>query len=126
MSSRATLAQIGALIKAKRREKDFGLRAAADDSGVSASTLSRLERGAATSLPDTDTLTKLADWLDMPLGEMLRENRIPDGGPDLTTPEIVEVHLRSDRELSPQTAKSLALMFRMLYEQLTEAEKRRQ
>jgi transcriptional regulator with XRE-family HTH domain len=123
MSSRAALARISALIKAKRRETGLGLRAAATASGVSASTLSRLERGAATSLPDADTLTKLAGWLDVPVGSLLSEDgEAEDGGPELSTPEIVEVHLRSDKELNPKTAKSLALMFRMLYEQLVEAQ----
>lgn len=123
MSLRATLARISALIKAKRRETDLGLRAAALASGISASTLSRLERGAALSLPDADTLTKLATWLDVPVGSLLNEDgETDDAGPELSTPEVVEVHLRSDKELNPETAKSLALMFRMLYEQLVKAQ----
>jgi transcriptional regulator with XRE-family HTH domain len=123
MSARAALAHISALIKAKRREKDVGLRAAADESGVSASTLSRLERGAATSLPDTDTLKKLAGWLGVSVASLLGKDDKQDDGPELSTPEIVEVHLRSDKNLDPKTAQSLATMFRMLYEQLTEAKK---
>jgi hypothetical protein len=82
-----------------------------------------LERGAASSLPDADTLTKLATWLEIPIGSLLNEDgESDDSGPELSTPEFVEVHLRSDKELNPKTAKSLALMFRMLYEQLVEAQ----
>jgi transcriptional regulator with XRE-family HTH domain len=117
MSSRSALARISALIKAKRREKGIGLRVAADESTVSASTLSRLERGAATSLPDSDTLTKLSEWLNLPLGSLLSDKQEISGmEPTLSTPEVVEVHLRADRELSPETARALAQMFKTLYQ----------
>ncbi len=117
MSSRAALARISALIKAKRREEGIGLRDAAEASGVSASTLSRLERGAATSLPDSATLTKVGEWLGLSLASLLSEKEKASGSePELTTPEVVEVHLRADRELSPETAKALAEMFKTLYQ----------
>jgi len=116
MSSRATLAHISALIKAKRRENEIGLRDAAEASGVSASTLSRLERGAATSLPDSATLSKIAEWLGLSLAALLSDETSAIGSqPELSTPEVVEVHLRADRELSPETAKALAEMFKTLY-----------
>ena len=117
MGSRATLARISALIKAKRREDGVGLRDAAEGSGVSASTLSRLERGAATSLPDSGTLTKLANWLGLTLSSLLSDKEKTDVvEPQLTTSEVVEVHLRADKELSPETAKALAEMFKTLYD----------
>ena len=117
MSSRAALAHISALIKAKRREGGIGLRDAAEASGVSASTLSRLERGAATSLPDSGTLTKLAKWLGLTLSSLLSDKeRNHESEPQLTTPEVVEVHLRAAKELSPETAKALAEMFKTLYD----------
>jgi transcriptional regulator with XRE-family HTH domain len=116
MSSRAALAHISALIKAKRRENGIGLRDAAEESGVSASTLSRLERSAATSLPDSGTLTKIAKWLGLSLASLLSDKeKMSSAEPELTTPEVVEVHLRADRELSPETAKALADMFKSLY-----------
>jgi transcriptional regulator with XRE-family HTH domain len=116
MTSRATLARLSALIKAKRREKKIGLRAAADESKVSASTLSRLERGATTTLPDSETLTKLAKWLEVQLNSLFSDKNQPEGQePSLSTPEVVEVHLRADRELSVETAQALAEMFRTLY-----------
>jgi len=116
MSSRATLARISALIKAKRREDGIGLRDAAEVSGVSASTLSRLERGAATALPDSGTLAKLANWLGLTLSSLLSDKEKTKAEPQLTTPEVVEVHLRADKELSPETAKALAQMFKTLYD----------
>jgi transcriptional regulator with XRE-family HTH domain len=112
------------LIKAKRREEGVGLRAAARDSGVSASTLSRIERGGATSYPDAETIAKLASWLNVPIGTLLGEQDQQDSAdePNLSMPEFVEVHLRADKNLSPKTAQALANMFRMLYDQFLEME----
>lgn len=123
MKPKAVLAQISAKIKAKRRETGLGLRAAAADSKISASTLSRIERGAATSLPDAATLTKLAKWLDTSFNSLLETEDRPDNSPTQTTPEIVEIHLRADKNLNSKTAESLAKMFNMLYEQLVESQK---
>ena len=121
---RASIGRIGALIKAKRRERDLGLRAAAAECGVSPSTLSRLERGLSSSLPDADTLTRLAVWLKMPVAALLG-GPSPAGaadGPSLTTPEVVEAHLRADKRLAPETAHALARAFRLLYDQLARGE----
>jgi transcriptional regulator with XRE-family HTH domain len=124
MKSKIVLAEISAKIKAKRRETGLGLRAAADVSKISASTLSRIERGAATSLPDTDTLTKLATWLDTSINSLINVEGRKDNSPKQTIPEIVEVHLRADKELNSKAAQSLATMFKMMYEQLKESEKK--
>ena len=121
MDSNAVLTNLPALIKAKRRETKLGLRAAAQESGVSPSTLSRLERGISTTFPDTDTLTKLALWLNIPLDKILIEDKPKSNSktPKLTTPEVVEVQLRADKNLSPDTARALAEMFKLLYNQFT-------
>ena len=124
MKPKAVLAKMSAKIKAKRRETGLGLRASAEKSKISASTLSRIERGAATSIPDADTLNKLAKWLDTSVSSLLNVEERPDNSPTLTTPEIVEVHLRADKELNPKTATSLATMFKMMYEQLKESERK--
>ena len=135
MSSRSALAQISALIKAKRREEELGLRAAALACGLSPSTLSRLERAVPSSFPDADTLTKLATWLNVPVASLLSGNPAPVSQiataskatkrnqqskekalERLSTPEVVEVHLRADQNLSPETAQALAGMFKALYE----------
>lgn len=120
MDSNRVLARLPALIKAKRRETGKSLRESAQGSGISASTLSRLERGTMTSVPDTDTLTKIADWLTIPVESLLQDNTTTEKqAPKLSTPELIEVHLRADKELSPETAKALAETFRLLYNQFT-------
>jgi transcriptional regulator with XRE-family HTH domain len=112
------LARIGALIKAKRRRSGQGLRAAAEDCGVSSSTLSRLERGDSSSFPDAETLTKLAHWLHTTVSAVLSEKPKQADDPELTTPEVVEVHLRADKRLSADTATALGRAFRLLYDQM--------
>jgi transcriptional regulator with XRE-family HTH domain len=117
----SALARVGALVKAKRREKGIGLRDAAVECGVSPSTLSRLERGTTTSLPDADTLTKVAAWLQTPLATIFAEDSATAiDTPELSTPEIVEVHLRADKRLAPATALALGRAFRLLYDQMAE------
>ena len=126
MNTNALLSHLPAMIKAKRREERLGLRASAEKSGVSPSTLSRLERGISTALPDTETLTKLAVWMNVSLDEILLKDRPnPDAdSPKPTTPEIVEVHLRADKNLSSETAKTLAEMFKLLYNQVTQSDRK--
>jgi transcriptional regulator with XRE-family HTH domain len=125
MSSKESLAKISAFIKARRRETGLGLRATAEQCGLSPSTMSRLERGISTSLPD-ETLKKLASWLRVPVDTLIFEKvrRHSNREPELSTAEAVEVHLRADKKLSPKTAEALAQMFRMLYDQLTETQER--
>ncbi len=119
MSSRRALARIPGLIKAKRRETKVGLREAARASNISPSTLSRLERGLSSSLPDTDTLANLAAWLGVSTSVLMGdEHKITsEKEPELKTPEQVEVYLRADRNLKPETAAALSKSFAILYEQ---------
>lgn len=124
MTSRGKLAQLGGLIRAKRIEQNLGLREAAKVSGVSPSTLSRLERKVSFSLPDLDTLNRLSVWLKVPIEEILgQKDLIPDQlPPDLRTIDKIEIHLRADKDLKPETAEALASTFRILYKNLYEAQ----
>lgn len=114
--------RISLLIRAKRREDNLGLREAAADCGISAATLSRLERGTSPQLPDASTLTKLAKWLGTTLNDLFNCKEMETGAstPEPTTPEFVEVHLRADKNLAPETADALAKMFKQLYENVTQ------
>ena len=109
---------ISLAIKTKKREEELGVRGAAKECGVDASTLSRLENGAYSTLPDAGTLEKLADWLGISVSSLLGG----DGNESFknsTAPEVVRVHLRADKNLTPKTAKALADMFEALYKQAT-------
>jgi transcriptional regulator with XRE-family HTH domain len=116
--------RISLLIKARKRETGLGVREAAKASSISAATFSRLERGALATLPDVGTLEKLAKWLGVTLKDLLGE-QAPAGNPSVpepSTPELVEVHLRADKNLTPQTARALADMFKALYVQFTKTD----
>ncbi|HZS08660.1 MAG TPA: helix-turn-helix domain-containing protein [Blastocatellia bacterium] len=124
--------ELGRAIKRKREEMKMSLRAVAQVTGVSASTLSRIENGSVQ--PDADNLARLAAWLNIPMERVIMDSRGPDrlnamGGdsdtvpviyfPQEPTPDIVEAHLRADKNLTPDTARALAELFRVAYSQFS-------
>ena len=116
--------ELGRAIRRKREEQGLSLRDVADETGVSASTLSRIENG--TGKPDADNIARLTGWLNVPM-ERIMSGRQMDGDeakavvyfPQESTPEIVEAHLRADRSLTPETAKALSELFRVAYAQFS-------
>lgn len=118
MDQKAAVKRIALLLRRKREQLSLSVRAAAKASGLTVATFSRLERAVVSSLPDTDTLAKVATWTGVSIAKMLHEKESDNEfSTDATVPEIVEVHLRADKNLAPETAKALAKMFRVLYEQ---------
>lgn len=116
--------ELGRAIRRKREDEGLSLRDVADETNVSASTLSRIENG--TGKPDADNIARLTTWLNVPM-ERIMGGRRQEGDevqpvvyfPQETTPEIVEAHLRADRNLSPETAKALSELFRVAYAQFS-------
>lgn len=115
--------ELGRAIRRKREELGLSLRDVADETSVSASTLSRIENG--TGKPDADNIARLTGWLNVPM-ERIMGGRHAEGEeeavvyfPQESTPEIVEAHLRADRNLSPETAKALSELFRVAYAQFS-------
>ena len=114
--------ELGRAIKRRREELGLSLRDVADVTGVSASTLSRIENG--TGKPDADNIARLTGWLDMPIDRVMNKQAAADVEavvyyPHESTPEIVEAHLRADRNLTPETAKALSELFRVAYKQFS-------
>jgi transcriptional regulator with XRE-family HTH domain len=121
--------ELGEYVKRKREDEKLSLRQVAQKIQVSASTLSRIENGIGT--PDSATLARLASWLGIPLERLMRGTPLIDTGdgasseavepviyyPTESMPNIVEAHLRADRNLKPETAKALAELFRTAYNQ---------
>ena len=117
--------ELGRAIRRKREEAGLSLRDVANETQVSASTLSRIENG--TGKPDADNIARLTAWLDVPM-ERIMSGRNMEGGdaaeavvyfPQEPTPSIVEAHLRADRNLTPETAKALSELFRVAYTQFS-------
>jgi len=116
--------ELGRAVKRRREELELSLRDVASETGVSASTLSRIENG--TGKPDADNIARLTSWLDVPMERILsgRHSQSAEAKavvyyPQEPVPEIVEAHLRADRNLTPQTAAALSELFRVAYTQFT-------
>jgi len=116
--------ELGQAIKRRREELGKSLRDVADVTGVSASTLSRIENG--TGKPDADNIARLTGWLDMPMDRIMNKQASSTSDvepviyyPHEATPEIVEAHLRADKNLSPETANALSELFRVAYKQFS-------
>ncbi len=115
-------AELGRAIKRRREELKLSLRDVADVTGVSASTLSRIENG--TGRPDADNIARLTQWLDMPVDRLMKKHSADNVEPVIyypheATPEIVEAHLRADKKLTPETANALSELFRVAYQQFS-------
>jgi transcriptional regulator with XRE-family HTH domain len=111
-------------VKRRREELGLSLRDVADKTSVSASTLSRIENG--TGKPDADNIARLTAWLEVPVERILSARPAQDDSteaviyyPQEPTPEIVEAHLRADRNLTPETAAALSELFRVAYTQFS-------
>jgi transcriptional regulator with XRE-family HTH domain len=114
--------ELGRAIKRRREELGLSLRDVADVTNVSASTLSRIENG--TGKPDADNIARLTGWLDMPIDRVMNRQKAANVEavvyyPHEATPEIVEAHLRADKNLTPETANALSELFRVAYKQFS-------
>jgi transcriptional regulator with XRE-family HTH domain len=116
--------ELGRAIKRRREELGLSLRDVANETSVSASTLSRIENG--TGKPDADNIARLTTWLDVPMERILsgrdpkaEESKAVVYYPEEPMPEIVEAHLRADKNLTPETASALSELFRVAYTQFS-------
>jgi transcriptional regulator with XRE-family HTH domain len=122
---------LGSLIKEKRKKEGLTLEQAAIQSGVSAPTLSRWERQEfiiqKNYQPDTRTLGLIVKWLGVSLDRVVSVDIPPvmhsvihhEGD---SVPDIVEAHLRADKNLNGKTAAALNRLFRVAYEQFASVE----
>ena len=120
--------ELGRAVKRRREELGLSLRDVADKTSVSASTLSRIENG--TGKPDADNIARLTAWLEVPVERILSARPAQDDSqeavvyfPHEPVPEIVEAHLRADRNLTPETAAALSEVFRVAYAQFSNTAK---
>ena len=114
--------ELGKAIKRRREELKFSLRDGADVTDVSASTLSRIENG--TGRPDADNIARLTQWLDMPVDRLMTKHTDDNIEPVIYYPhepttDIIEAHLRADKNLTPETANALSELFRVAYKQFS-------
>lgn len=115
--------ELGKHVTRKREAGHLSLRGVAKLTGVSPSTLSRIET-AKGFIPDATTLAKLCQWLEIPIERIVgvangfrsEKAQMVVHYPSEPTPAIVEAYLRADPELTPETAQALSDLFRIAYE----------
>lgn len=113
---------LGDRLRAKRRSEGLSIREVAEKIGVSAPTLSRVERGQ--HLPERENLLRIARWAGVRIDPLLH----PDAGrsrnqgvhaQNASTVESVELHLRADKNLNRSDAEALSELFRVAYVAVT-------
>jgi transcriptional regulator with XRE-family HTH domain len=102
-------ANLGAVLRARRRKKHLSLRDLHELTGVSVNTLSRVERG---HFPDLKNFRRIVNWLDEPAERFL------EPAAQTSTPEVIARHLRADRRLTEDAAAQLAGVVEEMYRKL--------
>ncbi len=114
MATEPQLELVRERLSSTRRERRLTLRQAAEQIGVSPTTLSRIERGA--GRPDLPTLDALITWLDLDRASVFDAAR-PEAP---STLEAVQVLLRADKNLNERTARALSTIFESVYKELSD------
>jgi DNA-binding Xre family transcriptional regulator len=114
-----TLLRLGAMLRERRG--GCGIRETAQEIGISAATLTRVEGG---RLPDLATFQKICSWLKVNPSEILD---IPSHHNANSTDTLVAaVHLRADQTLPVTAASDLAQLIMVAHQELARrAQKRR-
>lgn len=102
------MAALGSLLRSRRKEAGLSVRQAAEDAGVSFSTVTRVESGAQ---PDLATFVKLCAWLRVRPEEFF----LTGGRRERSTVDAVVQHLYADPALDSGAAERIASVVRDLY-----------
>ena len=97
------------------REKNW--KQVAGESGVSASTLTRMAQG---KRPDVDGLAALCAWSGLDADDFVRTQDDQRSAPEPLA--MISTYLRSDRNLTPEAAKALEGVIKATYETLRKKE----
>ncbi len=102
-----------AAIDAQRQAKKLTWKQVAAQSGVSASTLTRMAQG---RRPDVDGLAALIGWSGLDADTFINDQQKERGEPE--TLAMISTYLRSDPHLSPESAKALDELIKATYQHL--------
>jgi transcriptional regulator with XRE-family HTH domain len=104
-------------LESVRVAKGLTWKKMAEQSGVSASTLTRLSQG---RRPDVDSLAALCQWSHLPADQFVKHaTRISDEEPL----ERITAYLRADPNLSEEAVVALNTLIRVTYERLRKERK---
>jgi transcriptional regulator with XRE-family HTH domain len=96
-----------------RQARRLNWKQVASESGVSASTLTRMAQG---KRPDVDGLAALCAWSGLDADDFVRS--VDDDRPAPEPLAMISTYLRSDRNLSPEAAAALDEIIKITYERL--------
>ena len=99
-------------LDATRRARNLNWKEVAAQSGVSASTLTRMAQG---RRPDVDGLAALVSWSGLKSDDFVR-SEAHQGEPEPLA--MISTYLRSDKNLSPEAAAALDELVKAAYERL--------
>lgn len=104
------ISRLAALIKSKRGSQP--LRETAEEiGGLTASTLSRIERG---NVPDLETFMRLCKWLGVSADQFGTHSK-KAASDSMSVPDVIEANLRADRVLPVDAIEALSQMVRFAY-----------
>jgi len=96
-----------------RKARDLNWKQVAGESGVSASTLTRMAQG---KRPDVDGLAALCAWSGLDADNFVRSTR--EHPAEAEPLAMVSTYLRSDPNLTPEAADALDEVIRVTYKRL--------
>lgn len=111
MEERFDIVGFHAALDAQRSAKSLNWKEVSEQSGVSASTLTRMSQG---RRPDIDGLALLLAWSGLDAANFLPEANNPEPLAQISA------NLRADRNLSPESAKALEEIIKVAYERFRE------
>lgn len=100
-------------LDAQRAARRLTWKDVAAQSGVSASTLTRMAQG---RRPDVDSLAALVAWSGLKADDYIRESE--DGRARPEPLAVISTHLRADRNLTEEGAIALEELIKATYERL--------
>lgn len=103
-------------LDAQRQSRKLTWKQVAQQSGVSASTLTRMAQG---KRPDVDGLAALAAWSGLNADDFIRSDEVR---PEPDPLAKISTYLRSDRNLTPEAATALDQLIKATYARLAKHE----
>ena len=103
-------------LDAQRRARNLTWKQVAAESGVSASTLTRMAQG---RRPDLDSLAALSAWSGLQADDFVRSEGEKSEAQPLAK---ISTYLRSDKNLTPEAATALDEVIKAAYEHLRSRE----
>ncbi len=104
-----------AALDAQRRARGLNWKKVAAAAGISASTLTRMAQG---RRPDVDSLAALLRWSGVEASDFIRKDGRPAKPLEATPLAMISTYLRSDPNLTKESATALDELIKATYQRL--------